>query len=235
MKKLLVMPVLFLSALAFSQEKKHIVDASTLLKMSIPNDQTDGWMLIYNDQGNHRILKTSGYTDNFDRQISGFKFSEDDPGYYYIAYSKSGKWNYAKDFASLRNFVGTVDNVEEAGIEAMSQGYFFDTEFKDYSSNYRQDENNFYFEAAKVTSEACPYAKSNFALTVDKKTGKIIEEKDLGVYSKVFHKSCENNPHYKDLEVQMEEAQKKREEDAAKQRETNEKLKKKLRARMRKY
>lgn len=232
MKKLLVIPALLVAMQVSAQEKKHIVDAQTLLKMITPNDKLDGWILAHNLDGDHKILKSSGYTDNFDRQNQGFKFSDSDPGYYYIAYSNSGIWKYVRNMDDLRKFVGTVDNAEEAGIEAMSQGYFFDTEYKDYSSNYRQDDKNFYFEAAKVTSSACPYAKSNFALTVDKKTGAIIDEKDLGVYSKIYDKTCENNPRHTALQDQMDAAQKQREEEAAKIKADNEKMRKKLRATM---
>lgn len=232
MKKLLVIPALLLAMQISAQEKKHIVDAYTLLKMITPNDKLDGWVLANNDQGNTRVLKASGYTDHYEHQNSGFQFSKADPGYYYIAYSKNGMWNYVRTLEDLRTFVGTVDNAEEAGIEAMAEGYFFDTEYKDYSSNYRQDAENFYFEAAKVTSEACPYAKSNFALTVNKKTGKVTEAKDLGIYSEIYDKSCENHPRYDALKEQMIEAEKKREEEAARTRENNAKLKKKLRATM---
>ncbi len=233
MKKLLVIPALLFAMQISAQEKKHIVDAYTLLKMITPNEKLDGWLLANNHNGENRILKTTGYTDNFDQQTTGFKFAED-PGFYYIAYSKNGMWNYVRTMEELRTFVGTVDNAEEAGVEAMAEGYFFDTEYKDYSSNYRQDAENFYFEAAKVTSQACPYAKSNFALTVNKSTGKITAAENLGVYSEVYEKTCENNPHYDALKTQMVEAQKERDEKAAQQKETNEKLKKKLRATMRK-
>lgn len=234
MKKFLGFTSLILAISISAQTKTHIVNASTFLKNITPNTVYDGWLLMYNDGSSQKVVKSVGYSQGYQQQESGFRFDTTEPGKYYIAYSKGGNWKYADSFSTLREFVGSIDNVEEAGIEALANGYFFDTEFKDYSSNYRTDANNYYIEAAKISSEKCPYAKSNYALTIHKKTGEIVHAEDLGVYSKIFDKTCDNNPHNDALKAQMEEAKRKQEEEKIRQKEATEKMRKKVLKRMRK-
>lgn len=214
-------------ALSQKNEKTLIYNAENILTKIIPNNQTDSWTLVYNEYARDKVLK-EGNHKNYLPQFSGFKMNPHEEGFYYIAASKGGSFYYIQNMESLRDFIGTIDNGEEAALLAITKGYLVDFEFKEYAANYKNVGNSFEVEVGKIISKECPLAKSHFILTIDKKTGEISEGDDLGRYAELYGKDCKNNPHYAALEKQMREAKAKADELKEEQRKVNEKMKKRL-------
>ena len=79
-----------------------------------------------------------------------------------------------------------------------------------------------------MLSEECPLQKNHYEVWIDKKTGKITQEKELGTYFELYGKECTNNPHYDALKQQMEDVKKKAEEQKEIQKKMTEKMKKRL-------
>lgn len=229
MKKTAIFTFLIFSGLAFSQQKEKVLlyNFENLLKKIVPNDRTDSWTLVYNEYARDKVLK-AGSNTGYLPQFSGFRMNPHDEGYYYIAASKGGNHTYIKDLDALRSFIGNIDNGEEAALAAITKGYLVDFEFKEYAANYRDAGNSYEVEVGRITSTECPLAKSHFILTVNKQTGEISEGNDLGRYSELYGKNCENNPHYAALEKQMAEAKAKQEEQKEIQKKMTEKMRKKL-------
>lgn len=217
---------------AQSTVKTPVTDANLLLKKINPNNGVS-WVVVHNEYAHDTEIQSSGKI-NYMPQFSGFKIDADDEGFYYIAQSAKGNISYITDLAALKSFIGTVDNGEEAVLALLSQGYFPDLGYKDLAANYQDKGKTFVVEMSKITSASCPLAKSYYELTVDKKTGAILQEKDLGRYSEIYNKDCTNNPHYAELEKQIAEAKAKAEEQKRIQKEINLKMKKRLEKQRRK-
>lgn len=190
--------------LVFSQEKKNFTTTQNILKALQPNERMDSWTLVYNHYSRDEVIKTTGKGTDYMPQFSGFRLSNEDEGFYYIAKSAGGKTSYITDTEQLRKFIGTVDNGEEAAIIGILDGYFLDEEFEDLAGNYYADAQNFYVELGKVTSKECPFEKTHFMLTVNKKSGTIINVKDNGEYFEVYSTACANNPRMQNYKKELE-------------------------------
>lgn len=214
----------------FSQEKEKInfTTLENILKNITPNDKIDAWSLVYNIYARDQILKSVGKNTALP-QFSGFKINPKEEGYYYIAYSKGGTYYYVTDFNALKSFIGTIDNAGEAALVAIISGYIIDFEFKKYAANYQDANQNYLLDVGKITSEVCPFAKSHYQISVNKKTGAITENRSFGEYFTIYGKDCKNNPHYAEIDQQKEQARLKAEEQKKKQKEINEKMELRIR------
>ena len=206
MKRCSIFLLLLLFANVFGQKKVLYSSEGSLLNEMQPAKNITSWMLISCEYGKNTVVRSSGNQLNYDSQDSGFQFSKNENQYYFIVYDEGGKTMYVRDLASLKFLLGTIDNPAEAALLGISEGYFFDSEFKELAGNYINDKNNYIVELAKVTSTSCPLSKNHYELTIDKKTGKIISAIDNGVYNEIYDKTCKNNPHHAEIQVQIEEA-----------------------------
>ncbi|MCW3160657.1 hypothetical protein [Chryseobacterium oryctis] len=196
--------LLILGISAFSQTKKKFTNIPSVLNGIIPNDRIDFWILVHNEYGKDKEVRTSGTKKDYVSQSSGFNLFPDEDSFYYIVYSSAGKINYVTDFDALKSFIGKIDNVEEASIAATIDGYLIDEEFKDVAANYYEDTSNYYLDLGKLTSKECPYQKKHFTLTVNKKSGTITDIKDNGTYIELYNKKCTNNPRLLKIEKKEE-------------------------------
>ena len=233
MKKIFVLTSLF-AALSFqSQEKKvHFTNAENLLRDISPDRNIISWTVIHHLEGKDRVLTTERKSP-FESQGKGFKLNPQEPGYYYIAFTQAGSTQYITDPNSLKSFIGRIDNGEEAALAALAHGYQIDFEFKDYAANYVDHGSYYIVDAGKVTSLECPLSRVHYTMRVDKATGAVSEEKDLGPYFELYGKECTNNPHYSALDKQMEEARLRAEEQKRIQKEMIKKMEKKVRKQQR--
>jgi len=196
---------LFLGVLSYAQEKKQFSNVSSILQYITPNIKTDSWILVHQSYGKDSVIKKSGTLKDYIPQSSGFNIGiaqEDE--FYYIVYSSGGKTENITNLDGLRNFIGKVDNINEAAILASTDGYIVDEEFRDLAGNYYDDKSNYYLELGKLTSKECPYQKKHFTLTINKSTGTITDVKDNGAYIELYNKKCTNNPRLLKLEKKEE-------------------------------
>lgn len=192
------------SVLGYSQNKKKFSSIPNMLQQIDPDDKIGSWVLVYNNYGKGEEIKISGGKLSYTPQFSGFNLFPSEDSFYYIAYSEGGKVNYVIDAEGLKQFVGKVDNAQEAAIILASEGYVVDEEFKDLAGNYHEDSSNYYLDLGKVTSKECPYQKTHYTLTVNKATGKVTQVKDNGTYIELYNKKCTNNPRLLKIEKKEE-------------------------------
>lgn len=202
--KLSLLIFFLLGAFTNAQEKEKFSSISNVLKGIVPNDKVDFWVLVYNTYGKDQEIKISGNKKDYSSQTSGFDLFPDEDSFYYIVYSKGGQAHYITDLNKLKTFIGKIDNVEEAAIDATIEGYFIDEEFKDLAGNYHEDRSYYYLELGKLTSKECPYQKKHYILTIDKTTGEIVNVKDNGTYIELYNKKCTNNPRLLKIEKKEE-------------------------------
>lgn len=196
---------LFLGMLSYAQEKKQFSDVSSILQYIIPNTKTDSWILVHQNYGKDNIIKKSGTLKDFTSQSSGFNIGiAQENEFYYIVSSSGGKTENITTPEGLRNFIGKVDNINEAAVLAATDGYIIDEEFRDLAGNYYEDKSNYFLDLGKLTSKECPYQKKHFTLTVNKSTGTITDIKDNGSYIELYNKKCTNNPRLLKLEKKEE-------------------------------
>lgn len=223
-----------LGSILLSAQKKTFFNPESLLKSIKPDSKIQSWTLIYNEYAKNRTITKVGNEINYIPQFSGFKLNPEEDHFYYIAYLEGQKISYVQDLGTLKTFLGTITTGEEAALATLSKGYFVDVEYKDYAANYQDLDGSFAVEVAKITSQECPIAKSHFLVTINKNNGEITEEKDLGIYSELYKKDCKNNPHYAEIQKQIEEAKLRAEEQKKIQKEMTEKMRKKLEKKRRK-
>lgn len=195
---------LFLGISVFSQEKKKFSNIDNVLSKIVPNSKVDFWVLVNNSYGKNKEVKVSGTKQDYLPQFVGFNFRPGRESFYYIVSSVGGKISYLTDLKELKEFIGKIDNVEEAALSAVLEGYFIDEQFVDIAANYDEDKNNYYLNLGKITSKECPYQKTHFTLTVNKSTGVISDIKDNGTYTEVYTKNCTNNPRLLKIEKKEE-------------------------------
>lgn len=195
---------LFLGISVFSQEKKKFSNIDGVLAKIVPNGKVDSWVLVHSNYGKNKEVKVSGNKFDYLPQFAGFNFRPGEESFYYIVSSTGGKVSYLTDIKELKAFVGKIDNVEEAAIDAVLDGYLIDEQFVDVAANHYDDKTNYYLDLGKVTSKECPYQKSHFTLTVNKATGVISNVKDNGTYMEVYTKNCKNNPRLLKIEKKEE-------------------------------
>lgn len=196
--------LLFCGTIFFAQEKKKFVNVEGVLSRIIPNDKVDFWSLVYSEYGKNREVKISGNKKDYTPQFSGFNLRPGEESFYYIVYSSAGNINYITEIKDLKSFIGNIDNVEEAALSAVLEGYMIDEQFVDVAANYYEDKSNYYLDLGKVTSKECPYEKKHFTLTVNKSTGVISNVKENGTYIEIYTKKCANNPRLLKIEKKEE-------------------------------
>lgn len=206
MKKITTLTFLFffLGISVFSQEKKKFSNIDTVLGKIVPNGKVDFWVLVNNKYGKNREVKVSGTKQDYLPQFVGFNFRPGEESFYYIVSSVGGKISYLTDLKELKEFIGKVDNAEEAALSAVLDGYLIDEQFVDIAANYYDDKTNYYLDLGKITSKECPYQKTHFTLTVNKSTGVVSNVKDNGTYIEVYTKNCTNNPRLLKIEKKEE-------------------------------
>lgn len=204
MKKSIILIFLFLGISVFSQDKKKFSNIDGVLGKIVPNSKIDFWVLVYNSYGKNKEVRVSGTKQDYLPQFVGFNFRPGEESFYYIVYSVAGKIIYLTDFKELKEFIGKVDNVEEAALSAVLDGYLIDEQFVDVAANYYTDATNYYLDLGKITSKECPYQKTHFTLTVNKSTGIVSNVKDNGTYIEVYTKNCKNNPRLLKIEKKEE-------------------------------
>lgn len=195
---------LFLGISVFSQEKKKFSNIDYVLGKIVPSTKVDFWVLVNNKYGKNREVKVSGTKQDYLPQFVGFNFRPGEESFYYIVCSVGGKISYLTDQKELKEFIGKVDNAEEAALLAVLDGYLIDEQFVDIAANYYDDKTNYYLDLGKVTSKECPYQKTHFTLTVNKSTGVVSNVKDNGTYIEVYTKNCTNNPRLLKIEKKEE-------------------------------
>lgn len=198
--KLNILTFLFLGSIFYSQEKKKFVNTQSVLAKIIPNNKVDFWTLVHSDYGRDKEIVISGNKKQYLSQSSGFNIAPADDSFYYIVYAKGGSVEYLTELSSLKDFIGKIDNAEEAALSAVLEGYIIDEQFVDVAANYYEDKANYYLDLGKVTSRECPYQKTHYTLTISKTTGAISSVKDNGTYIEVYTKKCPNNPRLQKIE-----------------------------------
>lgn len=204
MKNILFFHILIValtSAQFSAQQKKKLGRTEQLLTRINPEKTVKSWALIQNVYGKDKELKTSGTKNEFLPQFSGFDLVPDENSYYYIAYTENGTPAYIQSLEALKTFLGKTDSAEEAALKAILDGYFVDEEFSEIAANYWEDAQNYYLEMGRITSAECPYQKSRFILTVDKKSGETVSTQNSGSYMELYSKKCSNNPRLQKAEV----------------------------------
>ena len=194
-KMLLVALSMMCFGLFFSQEKKSLEHTYSVIKNLKPNDKFDYWAIYYYDGEQLHQLKQQGEKKPNEMYETGFLKSSIDHSYYYIITEKAGKKNIITDEQGLKKFIGKIDNVYEATTLMLLKGYFIDEEYQSIAGNYSEDAQHYYIDLALVSSENCPYAKTNYQLTVDKSSGLLLDAKAGTVYFEKYRKECKNNPH----------------------------------------
>lgn len=196
--------ILALGTLVFSQEKKRNFNIQNVLARIIPNEKIDFWVLVQNNYGKNEEIKISGAKKDYLPQSTGFNITPTEDSFYYIVYSKAGKLNYITEISGLKDFIGKADNVEEAALSQVLNGYVIDEQFAHVAGNYYEDKTNYYLDLGKVTSKECPYEKKHFTLTVNKSTSQVSEVKENGTYIELYTKNCPNNPRLLKIEKKEE-------------------------------
>lgn len=189
MKKISLFLLAISPFLSFAQEKKSFSNVDKVLSSIIPNSQS--WALLKNNEE----LKNVGDFYDYQYQEKGFKLNPGEEDFYYIAYLKEGKTKYITSLSELDDFIGKIDNVNDAAVKAIAHGYYIDLEFKNIAGSYHEENNLYVFEIGKITSEKCPFEKRSFTLKMDKNTGEILSSEENETYTTIYLKDCENNPH----------------------------------------
>lgn len=202
--RIFLLVFLSLGITASSQTKKKFSSVEGVLARIIPNDKVDFWALVHNSYGKNTEIRTSGTKKDYAPQFSGFNLSPAEDSFYYIVYSSGGKLNYITETKDLKEFLGKINNPEEAALSAVLDGYMIDEQFVDVAANYYEDKTNYYLDLGKVTSQECPYQKNHFTLTVNKSTGVVSNVKDNGTYIELYNKKCANNPRLLKIEKKEE-------------------------------
>lgn len=187
------------SGLVMAQEKKNLNIFNVLTKI-IPNQKLEYWALIHNEYGRNKEIHSSGAKKEYDNQSKGFNLVTDENSFYFIAYSKGGVTHYITETSELKEFIGKIDNAQEAAISAYLDGYLIDEQFADLAANYYEDKSNYYLELGKVVSKECPYQKNYFTLTVSRSSGLVTNTKENGTYIELYTKKCPNNPRLQKIE-----------------------------------
>lgn len=229
MKKYILVIFLCAGHMVLAQgSKKLFSNTENLLKAIIPNSNPDSWTVIRNIDGKNTVIRPEN-PPAYENSATGFVIDQREHGYYYIAYTKGGQTRYITDAEGLRKFIGDIDNPQEAALAAVAKGYVIDFEYQDVAANYTDNGASYTVHAGKVMSLDCPFEINHYALNVDKKTGAVTGETDMGKYFELYGKECENNPHYSALQKQMEEARLKAEEQKKIQKEMTDKMERRIR------
>ncbi|WP_294328561.1 hypothetical protein [uncultured Chryseobacterium sp.] len=160
---------------------------NTLYRSIIPDKKYEFWEVIrkYDSLREDIIYKNKDWTNK-----SRIKVHSQDQGFFieclldwcftYIMLLDDKKLRYINNEEDLRNFIGYVDNLQEALLIAGTYGFWFDK--KDpVGGTFREDKDYFYLYLAK--SESCPVSREAFFIKLNKKT-RTFESQTKGGYYK---------------------------------------------------
>ncbi|MFC5270135.1 hypothetical protein [Adhaeribacter terreus] len=153
---------------------KKYDDIEYLISRIKPEIKVDKWEFFFNDLGEPKSIFDSNEAIEFSipikseiesKYISGF-FSGCMPAYcsYFIAATKGDSIEIIDSEAKLQNFIGKVDNIEEAIIIAKING--FDLSLENRIGKYKITENGFYFKGNKFIK--CPQKILKYNIEVSK-------------------------------------------------------------------
>jgi hypothetical protein len=162
----------------------------SLFKKIDPNENYDYWQfatydlsvigeVVYsvNNQGGD-TLQRKKINEKIDPiKVMGI-FKRGHPSYRcnYAIYIKNKKIHYVKTEEEFRNFLGEIDNLEEALLLARTYGYLIGSERK--SSEYRKTENGFELHLMKYYE----YPPSKELIDIEIKKDGFVKTKSLGIY-----------------------------------------------------
>ncbi|MTH16407.1 hypothetical protein [Flavobacterium sp. LC2016-01] len=154
----------------------------------VPNGNHQYWAyMIYSynfGKEKHKILSQGG--DTLQKQfiktetnVKGF-FEGCYPNYCcnYIITINNGKVKYLKSKQDFINFLGKIDNLEEAVLLAMTYGYLLDNDFR--GSSYRIKDDSYELHLMKFHEN--PPRKESVEIKINQKGN--IQTKSLGLYCK---------------------------------------------------
>lgn len=191
MKKMVHTISIILMALLFScqNEKYSIlpigVDQETLLKAIECDPLIEYWEANYIDgkaktifsKGNRHLKNILKY--DYGTDIEGF-FPGCQPSWcrYNIIYLKNGKQFNVRDTKSLKDFIGKVDNEQEAFLIALINDY--EVDWGNWrGKSFLKTENGYNLKVAQI--EYCPIKRESFLVEV-RQDGILLEIRSLGVY-----------------------------------------------------
>lgn len=154
----------------------------------IPNKNYQYWayMSYYQNSGKakYTVLKQGGNTlqkQNIKKEptLRGF-FEGCHPNYCcnYIIIIENNKIKYLKTKEEFKEFIGTIDNLEEAMLLARTDDYILDTDIK--GSAYRIKDDTYELHLMKF--HEYPSQKESVEIKIDKKGN--VKTKSLGIYCK---------------------------------------------------
>lgn len=159
-------------------------------KNIIPNDKYQYWAYstYYERYGdgkiNRTILKEGGDTLLKKNITDDFKpygiFEGGHPSYRcnYVVIIENGNVKYIRTDDEFRNFIGEIDNLEEALLLAHTYGYQLDTDTK--ASQYKNLENGYQLHLMKYHE----YPLSKELIDIKIQRNGFIKTKSLGIYKK---------------------------------------------------
>lgn len=159
-------------------------------KKIIPNENFEYWAYStyfqrYGDQKVSRtILREGGDTLAKKKITQKFEpygiFQGGHPSYRcnYVTIIENQKVKYIRTDEELRNFIGKIDNLEEAILLAHSYGYLMDTEL--FASQYKKTENGYQLRLMKY--HEFPLSKELIDIYIQKDG--FIKTRSLGIYKK---------------------------------------------------
>lgn len=191
MKKLPFLLFFFILNFIYSQQSENngfrklpeINNFVDLIKKINPNPNYKVWALVHYDfrtneiiyqKGNQKITPKRTETDRY-----GFFACL--PGgcyYYFYAINKNNKAEYILKGKELLNFLGKINNVEEALFIAMLYGYVIDNEYEK-GNIYKEFDDEFILYLSKISTS--PYYKKEAFIISVKKNGEVTVKSD-GVY-----------------------------------------------------
>lgn len=162
----------------------------SLAKHLNPNKKYQYWQYAtyyhgMDDKTKHTILKQGGnlslrkkITEKFNPEYSVGIFQGGHPSFRcnYVSTIYNEKISYLKTEEEFRDFLGTIDNLEEAMLLAHTYGYLLDNDIR--GSEYRKVENGYILHLLKF--HEYPIYKESVEITVNKNG--FIKTKSLGIY-----------------------------------------------------
>jgi len=148
-----------------------------------PYNKTEYWAYLTADASG-KIIDTIYESGDLPMQLniksphgSLFRTNVMMPVYKFIVYLDHGNLRYVTDHNDLKNFIGVIDNMQEALIMAYSLGFSYTDE---YGTGYREVNQTYEFVLNRVTT--CPYTKETTYLKFDKQGVTKIEKRHTENY-----------------------------------------------------
>lgn len=192
MKKIpIILLLLITNIFVFSQQNESngflripkFNNATDLIKKINPNTDYKIWALVYYDFKADKIIYQKGNKKITPKRTENdyYGFFPCLPGgcyYYFYAINKNNKPKYITDGKELSNFLGEINNIEEAMFVAMLNGYVMDQDYKN-GNIYKEFKDEFTLYLSK-TSTSPSLKKEGFMITI-KKNGELTAKSE-GIY-----------------------------------------------------